>query len=382
MYTRPAISFPSALRLLPDDLSGILYTATLKATYNGIPLLAAELLSNLSEGAIVKELLALLTSKTQSLTGRKVQLTGHLTSKSQVTQALLNLLSDSFYSVGDDDLKSFVASLDGMRITDRVVLFEGAFSGAVCLDVTRPLEYSRAKQLASLAPQHIARLGLGVGHALANLGVAADITPEVANHYLGWLAMDAYGMHDGYFNWFDRVHEMKTPEGLPPFAAEAFDQGLGRALWFIAGSDWRIIEQLVERFSYNRRFSLWRGIGLMAGFWGAEDEQQLKKLFKAASTFRPFFQQGAAQAVCMRFDMDDVADHNDSAAKLICGGSTSEVADLARTRMEKFAGEVLDSKIYFSWQNELVDFFSETATSKKKTSATKYNTRRFLLDTP
>lgn len=169
---------------------------------------------------------------------------------------------------------------------------------------------------------------------------------------------------------------------LPPIAAEAFDQGLGRALWFIAGSDWRIIEQLVERFSYKRRFSLWRGIGLMAGFWGAEDEQQLKKLFKAASTFRPFFQQGAAQAVCMRYDMDDVADHNDSAAKLICGGSTAEVADLARSRMEKFAGEVMDSKVYFSWQNELVDFFSDAGTGKKETGATRYNTRRFLLDTP
>ncbi|HNH75653.1 MAG TPA: DUF1702 family protein [Candidatus Obscuribacter sp.] len=328
----------------------------------------------------MKELLGFLESKSNLLPGLKFGLPKIPTAKKRASQIPLDLFADSFNSVGDNDLKDLVASLSGLSLVERVVFFEGAFSAAICQDMTRPLEYSRAAELASIAPGHIAGLGLGAGHALSRLGSPADLSPAVADQYLGWLAMDAHGMHEGYFNWYNSVYELAVPEGLCEVSREAFDQGLGRAIWFIASSDWRSIEGLVSRFPISRRFNLWRGIGLMAGFWGADDEQQFKKLFNASGKFKAFFQQGVAHAVCMRYDMDEVLDYTAAASELICGAPTEKVAEMASGYMEKAVVNGLDSKSYISWQSEIVAFFSDGKIKTTKRSDRKLSGKRFLIE--
>lgn len=314
----------------------------------------------------MKELLSFLASKTQALVGQKFVAHYDRGSSSQVVQTKLDMLTDAFHNVGDDNIPQLAASLASMKVTDRIVVTESSFYAAMCLDISRPLEFSRVALLAELVPDHIASLGLGVGHVMSALQVDADITQALSEHYLGWMAMDAYGMHEGYFRWFDSVHKMKMPEGLPPLAQEAFDQGLGRGLWFIAGGDSDTILNLVNSFPIARRFSMWRGIGLNVGFWGAFDEKQIRQLYKASGKFLPYFQQGVVQAVAMRCDIDEVEDHTRAGSEIVCGAPIHEISELAHTLMQKVPGGPAESRTFFGWQNEIVDFFSGTFSPHSK----------------
>ncbi|MBX9666050.1 MAG: DUF1702 family protein [Candidatus Obscuribacterales bacterium] len=307
----------------------------------------------------MKELLSFFSNKTKSLVGQQfVRLQGPEKS-TRTAQEALAFLAESYNAVGPDtDLPRFVAECEKLNLIQRVVAYEGAFSAAICLDVSHPREHARAVEMADLAPAHVAALGLGTGHALARLRVEADITLPLSEHYLGWMAMDAYGMHEGYFHWFDSVQNMRVPLKLPPLAMAAFDQGLGRALFFIANGDAHAVQQLLERFPVARRSSLWRGIGLMVGFWGTDDELQMTRLLKFSKEFRPYFQQGAAQGVSLRVDWDDVIDHTKASAELICKASVNEVADVSSACMAIHTGDTFDTRSYVNWQNELVKFFA------------------------
>ena len=54
---------------------------------------------------------------------------------------------------------------------------------------------------------------------------------------LGWLALDGYGFHEGYFHWRETVEQQAVPVRLKGYARRGFDQGLGRSLWFVKGAE-------------------------------------------------------------------------------------------------------------------------------------------------
>ncbi len=308
----------------------------------------------------MKELLAFLGAKTQSLVGQRFNLIKDPGTGSVIAQERLAFFAESFNSLRDDtDIPSYISDLESLKLTDRVVVLEASVGAAICLDVSHPREYSRAEEIMALVPEHFAALGLGAGHALANLRVAADITPALASHYLGWLAMDAYGMHAGYFHWFDCVNSMKIPLSLPPLAMEAYHQGLGRGIWFIANGSPKAVQQLIERFPVERRANLWRGVGLMTSFWGVKDELELKQFVKVSKKFRPYLQQGVAQGISMRTDMGEVVEETAGASNVICGASAPEIAHLAKMAMNRNTGSVFDSKAMLDWQDNLVAHFAE-----------------------
>lgn len=310
----------------------------------------------------MKELLSFLSTKTQTLVGQRFsRYKVHNADGSRVAQARLAFFAEAAGSIGPDtDIAQWVDYVKGLKPAECIVAFEASFGTAVCLDASHPREQSRVAQMVELAPDHLAGLGLGAGHALATLNIDADITPAIAEHYLGWMAMDAYGMDRGYFHWYDSVQNMRMPENLPPLAMAAFDQGLGRALWFISNADPDSIRQLTDRFSDDRQPNLWRGIGLMTGFWGAEESQSMKKLLKYAGQYRHFFQQGVAHAVSFRVDLGDVPDYSKTASELICRASVEEIADLSERLLIQNTGETFDSKAYLGWQNGLVKFFANS----------------------
>ena len=308
----------------------------------------------------MKELLSFVSSKTQSLLGQSFPQLKVRGSEQNVARNVLAFFAEAANTVRPNtDIDDWVKSLGSLKITERIVAYEASFATAVCLDVSNPQEQSRTARMLELSPEHIAGLGLGVGHALSTLNISADITPSISEHYLGWMAMDAYGMSEGYFRWCDRIYAVKTPPDLPPLAMSAFDQGLGRGIWFAANGDAAMIHGLVERFPLWRQPNLWRGVGLMTSFWGAEDEFSMKQLLRFSKQFRPFFQQGAAHGVSFRCDLDEVTEYTKAAAQLICGATVSEINELSQVLMAQNMRDNFDSRAYLNWQNDLTKLFSD-----------------------
>ncbi len=85
---------------------------------------------------------------------------------------------------------------------------------------------------------------------------------------LGWLAIDGYGFHQGYFHWRKYIQGILPPKNLSGYSCRVFDQGLGRSLWFVKGANIHAIEEAIAQFQPQRRADLWSGIGLACGYAG------------------------------------------------------------------------------------------------------------------
>jgi hypothetical protein len=146
---------------------------------------------------------------------------------------------------------------------------------------------------------------------------------------LRWLALDGYGFHQGYFRSNDYVEQARTPNVPRGYAQRAFDQGLGRSLWFVRGADVQRIAQTIGRFPESRRADLWSGVGLAAAYAGGIESADLQALRRLAQPYLSELAQGAAFAAKARDKAGNPASHTELACEVLCGMSAHVAARLA-----------------------------------------------------
>jgi enediyne biosynthesis protein E3 len=120
-------------------------------------------------------------------------------------------------------------------------------------------------------------LHVGAGWALARLpGCAGASIPLFPSSIplARWLALDGYGFHQGYFYWPESVRRQAVPRGVNGYARRAFDQGLGRSLWFVEGAETAQIASAISAFPQARRADLWSGVGLACAYAGGRDRHR------------------------------------------------------------------------------------------------------------
>jgi hypothetical protein len=177
---------------------------------------------------------------------------------------------------------------------------------------------------------------------------------------LGWLALDGYGFHEGYFHWRKSVEEARPPRRVEGYARHAFDQGLGRSLWFVRGADVGRIAATVGRFPRERRPDLWSGVGLAAAYAGGAGEGALEALRAAAGRHLPEVAQGAAFAAKAREHGGIPAGHTETACRVLCGVPAAAAARVTDTALE---GLPADSAVpaYDAWRRRIQDHFRREA---------------------
>lgn len=173
---------------------------------------------------------------------------------------------------------------------------------------------------------HVYMVHVGVGWALARLRLRIEPTLASLHPLLKWLVIDGYGFHEGYFHWRRSVRRGMVPSELTGYARRAFDQGVGRSLWFVDGAAVPLIEQTVRSFHRDRHADLWSGVGLAATYSGAADSQSLAALRDACDSYGPALAQGAAFAAKARQLAGIPADHTEAACEILCGMSANEAA--------------------------------------------------------
>jgi hypothetical protein len=157
---------------------------------------------------------------------------------------------------------------------------------------------------------------------------------------LRWLVLDGYGFHQAYFRTQRYVHEQYREARFPfppgraaAYADRAVDQGIGRALWFVGGTDVDRVVRLVEAFPEQRHSDLYGGVGLAATYAGGADGNELAELVRRAGRYGPDLAQGSAFAAAARSRAGLIVAHNDLATRVLCGLSTAEAAAVCdRTR--------------------------------------------------
>jgi hypothetical protein len=236
--------------------------------------------------------------------------------------------------------------------------YEGAAMALALLDTVMPWGRGRWRSfVAGAGAAHTYMAHIGAGWAVARLGGNADRFKSYDNPALRWLVFDGLGFHEAYFHWPRAIDRQLRPERLAGYSSRAFDQGLGRGLWFVEGAEPFGIARSIAKFAPERRPDLWAGVGLAAAYAGGASREALVELRDAAEARAPEAAQGASFAAHARARAGNPAVHTDLACQILCGVPASEAAQLIESDLEDLrAGNGLPE--YEVWRKRIHERFA------------------------
>jgi hypothetical protein len=270
-----------------------------------------------------------------------------------------------YHAALEEDGPDRLASELGLIESDlRGFAFEGAGMGLHLLDLLTPWKRDRLLRfLAGPGAEHVYMVHVGAGWALAQLGRRIDHALARFDPLLGWLAIDGYGFHQGYFHWPETVERQRFPERLSGYARRAFDQGLGRSLWFVEGAEVDRIAETIARFPRLRHADLWSGVGLACAYAGGVPAEAIEALIKFAGVNQPHLAQGVAFAAKARERAGNPASQTLLACRLICGMPSEDVARLTNQALIDLPAEGA-IPMYEMWRKRIqANWIKEAVTS-------------------
>ncbi|HEU4390593.1 MAG TPA: DUF1702 family protein [Blastocatellia bacterium] len=284
----------------------------------------------------------------------------HATSESQ--RIRLERIGGTFLAgyhaaLEESSLSRLETLLNAIELEYRGFAFEGAGMALALLDLVTPWKGSRVDALLrGPGDAHIYMVHVGVGWAFARAPFGTMTAFRRLDPILRWLALDGYGFHEGYFHW-----SPETPNRRPRFdgyRARAFDQGLGRSLWFVAGSDVGRIAGLVSQFDATRHADLWSGAGLACAYAGSLDRETIETLRVLAGRFAPNLAQGAAFAAKARQRAGNPAQHTELACQVLCGVSAPTAAGITDLAFERLPANG-EGTGFETWRQRIAASFAQ-----------------------
>jgi len=219
------------------------------------------------------------------------------------------------------------------------VLGSERLTGAL-LDRLTPWNRSRvAKFLMGPGDPHAYMIHVGAGWVLARMPGSVEKFIARFDPLLRWLIVDGYGFHEAFFHWPRYLGGAPVPDRLHGYALRAFDQGFGRCLWFVEGTDARRIAQTIAGFPPERRGDLWSGVGLASVYAGEVGETELQLLRDSARPFIPQLAQGVAFAAKARQRAGNLKPYHDLACGVLCQLSAAEAAQVSDDALENLPSD-------------------------------------------
>lgn len=189
--------------------------------------------------------------------------------------------------------------------------------------------------LTSAAVEHPYLTTVGAGWAIARLPWRRSHILASLDGLLAPLAFDGWGFHDCYFRRADALtgpaRAVAQLAGHP--GIRAWDQGAGRALWFVCGGSIEEAAGLIARTSAERCSDLFAGLGLAVTYAGGIEPPQAQALLSAAGPFRWYVAQGAAFALEAHVRAGTETPESLSRGEILTGLDAQSVVEIVRTAM-------------------------------------------------
>ncbi|MFD1151804.1 DUF1702 family protein [Saccharothrix hoggarensis] len=205
--------------------------------------------------------------------------------------------------------------------------YEGAGMGYAMLDgLPGGGRRHVADFLAGPAEKHTYIVYVGIGWAMARLPRFRWPSPDGLDPLLRWLVLDGYGFHQAYFRTEKYVRRQYREPAFPwpggrysEYAQRGIDQGIGRALWFVCGTDVDLVASTIAGFPEHRRSDLYAGVGLASTYACGATDDELAELVRLAGPHRGPLAQGSAFAAEARVRAGLLIPETDRATRAICG---------------------------------------------------------------
>lgn len=180
--------------------------------------------------------------------------------------------------LGFDELLS---KLNEFEPRYRSVAFEGASMGVA-------LKHSMEtwKVYAKKTEKHATQVHIGLGWAIAegqmNLAsTLSEIKPEMRVKVL-----DGFGYWHGLFRRRLTIRTQQIPENITSEFQTGFDQGIGRAIWYITKGEVDKVLNIINHFEQDRKANLWQGIGVASTYVGGCSDELIAELKSASHEFK------------------------------------------------------------------------------------------------
>jgi len=242
-------------------------------------------------------------------------------------------------ALADGGVKQLSASLGLVESELRGFAFEGAAMALTLLDHVSARQRSRWKAFVDgPGTPHVYMVHIGAGWAFARLPrghARLERFLTRCDEHLRWLVVDGYGFHHGFFDWTQTIDQRERPVFSSPYASRAFDQGLGRSLWFVEGADVDRLVARVRTFEPARQADLFSGVGLASAYAGGVDEERLACLSDQAGAELPQVRLGVALAAMTRWNAGNPSPRTSAASKVLCSSSDTELGQLGITLLDE-----------------------------------------------
>ena len=204
----------------------------------------------------------------------------------------------------------------------------GGAMGLILLDFIPPGNQSRFQQFIARHPNHINLAHTGAGVAIQVMKKDPEQPLSLMAPLNRWWAMDGFGFYDAVSNWKQALRQQVIPNRIRGYGRRAYDQGLGRSIWFLYHTHIDNVVEQIQLFPESRRADLWSGIGLASTYTGGIGEETLQAVKAAAGSYALDVAVGSALATNARYVADNLVDHTNLATSVLCGCSAEETAQL------------------------------------------------------
>ncbi len=258
----------------------------------------------------------------------------------------------------NSNFEVLVARLNAVEVELRGFAYEGAGIGLAALDCLLPWKNRTRAFLDGPGSAYIYAVPLGVGMALARLRRRPEAFLRRLDPVLGWLILDGYGFHEGFFHRRNTVEKQRVPGHLSAYGRRVFDHGLGRSIWFLSSTNIGRVTETIAHFPIARQADLWSGVGLACGYTGGAERAAIEELGRAAGSYRAQLAMGAALAANARHRVGNLSPHAELACEVLCGLSTADASQLVENARDNLSVDTKEPP-YEIWRQRLVTHFRE-----------------------
>ena len=243
--------------------------------------------------------------------------------------------------------------------------YEGAGVGLAALDCMLPWKNRTKDFIDGPGAAYIYAVHIGAGLGLARIRRQPEKFLKRLDPILGWIALDGYGFHAGFFARKRHVENQFVPKHLSPYGRRVFDHGIGRSIWFVVGANIDQIAATISAFPQARQADLWSGVGLGCGYTGGVDRAALERLQIAVGPYGAPLAVGVAVAAHARRLAGSPAHYAELACEVLCGTSCDEAARMAEAAFLNLpTNEVKPA--YQIWRQRLEEQLTPTVESERQ----------------